>query len=300
MASGLITSYDDTTRTIEARWKYIKALDPNVTVVLTDCDIVPVENTVVSWDQENIPLTNSINAGIEGADYIYSDIPNAKLTNYVQKIQRGEKVSYMNRAADHPAIANRVQKTALNLMKWCKQDLEYTILNGTAAQGSNAVAATAGGLQSFVPGAYTTAATVGTVLDLPTTIGILQKNWNDGGQLDRLLVNATQKMQRLDQFTTTINNYQRNIDAMAKKAVFVTDSIVTTFGEVEIMPHRYLANGAIIGYMKDFVKIGEYKTFFRDTEVARTGDFEPVVIVGYYTVYVGNVRAVAKASGFTG
>lgn len=298
MASGTLTSYDDATKAVEQRWKVLKDIDAINTWVTSNVEKETVTNTVFSWDEEPLPVTSAVNKAVEAADYAYSDISNSKLTNYVQKIHRGEKVSYLNQGADHPAIKDREARTAMRLMSWVKNDLEYQIVNGAAAAGNNTTAAEAGGLKHYAQAAYTSTGGAAAI-DLDGFTAIQKKNWDDGGELDTFLVNMKQKTAKFDKFNGG-TGYERNIDAAGKRIVTGVDTIDTSVSQVAIKAHRYVADGEIIGFIKNVVRVGVFRDFFRDKEVARLGDYVPVVVVGYYTFIIGNRKGISKSTGYTG
>ena len=307
-----IQTYDSQslTKSLEQRWNYIKDIFPcDDMPVVTDADKVPGNNSIISWDQETIALPSAANKRIEGADYTYGGTSGSKLTNYVQEIMRGDKVTMLNQMSFHPGIGGtnaRVNRTKMLMMQTALLDLEWSMINGTKAIGAAATAAEMGGIKAFVPAAYTTTQTAKAITynDDVTSglsyVGILGKNWVLGGKLNRSLVNFTQKTARFDAFT--VAGYQRNTnlaDSGKGTAVLTYEKVMTAAGAVEIIPHTMVAAGEIVSYNKSYVKVIEVKAFDQDKDVARTGSTIPVVVIGWYSCYVGNEAAVSKASGYT-
>lgn len=294
-------TYVDTTNLLESREKTIGRIDPAKTPVFDSAELDPsVIAQVHSWDEDDVTTSaGTANKNVQGADYTYSSTAPTKGTNYTQLIINADKVTYTNQATDHPAVQDKVKDKAMWLMKKSKLDAEWSFLNGSKAAGSTSVASEMGGIKAFAAAGTTDAQTAGTVLTVNLFIAFLKKGWDVGADWDRVMVNGLQKSTKIDQFST--NNYQRNTTKMSTLEVHY-DTIETSFGTVEVIPHRdiFVPTGTMVAYQKDYVKKGVLQSFQRDMKVAPTGTALPVVIFGEYTVVVKNVKAVGKASGYTG
>lgn len=293
-------TYTDTTVLLESRERKLTRIDPAKTPVFDSAEVdSDVNSQIHSWDEDDVVAAGATNKSIQGADYTYTSTAPTKGTNYTQLIVRADKISYTNQAVEHPAIKNKVADKAMWLLKQAKLDAEYSMINGAKAAGAAATAAEMGGLKAFAAAGTTDAAAGGTVLTLALFTAFLKKGWDLGAEWDRVLMNGLQKSTKLDAFAGI--NYQRNTDKMSK-LVTHWDTIETAFCTVEVIPHRdaFVASGQMVAYQKDYVKKGVLQSFQRDMKVAPTGTAIPVAIFGEYTLVVKNVKAVGKASGYTG
>jgi|GEM_PF-6345065 hypothetical protein len=318
MASSTTYDSQSLTKELEQRWKNILDIFPcDDTPVLKAAEKVPGSNSILSWNEENITLPTAAKKKIEGAAYSYSGASGAKLTNYVQSIHEADTVTDLNEHTNHPEIGgtnSRVRRTAMLMMEQCLLDLEWSLINGTAAIGNNSTAAEMGGIISFVDSAYTstaptaspTAANKRTITyntengasaaATTSLVKMLGKNWAVGGRIKRLLVNYNQKTEQFDTFS--VGGYQRNTNlsegSSGGTAVLTYEKVMTAAGPTEIIPHPMIASGSGVGYDPRAFKVVEVEAFGRDKKVARTGDSENVVVKGYYSCKLMNKKAAMR------
>lgn len=319
------TTYDaqSYSKSLEQRWSAIEDIFPcDDRPVTTAAEKVPGKNSILSWIEENITLPTSANKKVEGADYSYATFAAAKRTNYVQKIQNGDTVTDLNDLSEHPEIGGvnaRKSRTKYLMMEQSLLDLEWSLINGTAAIGNNSTAAEMGGLISQVGASYTTTAIstsgttaakrtityntnnngTGAAASTTSLVEMLGKNWAVGGKIKRLLVNYNQKTAQFDTFT--VAGYQRNTNLAESgkgSAVLTYEKVVTAAGTIDVIPHPMIASGAMVGYDPRSFKVVEVQEFKRDDKVARTGDSDKIVIFGYYSCKLMNQKAAMYATGF--
>ena len=126
-------------------------------------------------------------------------------------------------------------------------------------------------------------------------VDCLQDIWDDGGNPDTILVNATQK-RVLSSFASPYVRTDRNENALG----VIVGTYESEFGNLDIVLDRYVKPADLIIVQKEYLGIGALKgngndrSFFT-TPVPVDGDRQIATITGEYTM---EVRNATKAHGW--
>ena len=282
-------SYNDGSNR-ESLWDSMKDLDAINTYVTSHAGTVKVTNKVLSWVIDPIDVINSQSTVKEMADTVYANTDPTTLTNSTEIIEKGFKVSGTDESSDHAGFKSRFAREQVKAMKLWKNQLEYDVINGTLGTGSSTVTArTMKGMIGFAGNSYTTAS--GSVTFDSTEFNrLLSLAWDDGAEIDTVLVGKGLKS-KISAFSTTNT---RNIEAKAAELVGRVDVYDSDYGRVSIIAHRNVADGVLVGYMSDYVLVGNLvEPHFEDRPAS--GYYKAGSIVGESTVQVSNANAVLYA-----
>jgi hypothetical protein len=155
-----------------------------------------------------------------------------------------------------------------------------------ASRGSTGTAPTLSGTTSGYPNA---AAGNGTLRDLTEDLfnTVIQMVWTQGGDPKYALVSPVNKRVISKTFTGYATKYKSADD---KKLVNAIDVYESDFGQLQIVPDRFIAGRNVFIIDPEYVKISTLMPT-RQLPLARTGHTENRLIQGEYTLEVGNEKA---------
>lgn len=229
------------------------------------------------------------NAQAEGADPDYAVRTNpSRKANYTQIIRRDVLVSESERAANTAGFRDRFQYEVKKAMKEWRRDAELAILRGSLNSGNTSAssARSMAGIKTQI----TTLATNASGVSLSETIlnNYLQNAWNQGGEVDLILVGGNLK-RRIDGFSA---NSTRFMPAPDKKLVNTISVYVSSFGTHDLQLHRLVdlstdvaTTSTIYGLQRDKWQIAHLRG--REPQmvnVAKTGDAAKGYVIGELTL----------------
>ena len=227
----------------------------------------------------------AVNAQVQGADPSYANRTNpTRKTNFTQIVRKDVLVSETDRASNTAGFQDRFTYEVKKATKEWRRDAELAILRGSLASGSGSGAAQMAGIKAQI----TTLATSQSGVSLSETIlnNYLQNAWNQGGEVDMILVGGTLK-RRIDGFSA---NNTRFIQAGDKKIVNTIATYVSSFGVHDLMLHRLVdlstdTNSTVFGLQKDKWAVAHLAGRTPSlVKPAQTGDAAKGYVIGELTV----------------
>ncbi|WP_457641452.1 DUF5309 domain-containing protein [Persephonella sp.] len=245
------------------------------------------KSTYHEWLEDDLSAPGA-NAQVEGADYtINTATTRTRKGNYTQIFSKGYGVSGTQEAVLKAGIKSEIAYQMAKAMKEIARDVEYAIINNTAAVAGNATTARQmGGVQAFVT--TNVLANAGTPRALTETLlnDGLQQAWESGGNPDVVVVNGANK-RTISGFTAGAT---KEIYAKDKRLVASVDVYESDFGLVRIIANRWMPADKVF-----ILEKGRFKTAylrpFKQEEKAKTGDKVEKVVVGELTLEVRAEKA---------
>lgn len=221
-----------------------------------------VDNTLYEWPVVELAAPNPSNRRIEGDDAITPDDVTRplRMQNYTQISTKMVSVSHTEEAVD--AAAENIQRIAKQItikLKELKRDTEIMLTaNVAAAAGSTTVARSTAGLGAWLrtntirgaggveptlsnttSGFPDTAAVGGTAVALTEDDfnDVIEQIWTEGGNPTIALVTANNKRVISSTFTGASTRYK---DAVDKRLVAAIDIYTSDFGELDVVPTRFM------------------------------------------------------------
>lgn len=250
-------------------------------------------------------LATAASAAVEeAADYTYGSLTTPTfLTNIVENIARPFKVSRTQMMIKHFHNQNeKARQTTKELQNWANA-AEFDILRSTLASGVSGTAPTMSGIiQAISKSTNTTVHTSGTVFSASILKGLLKNEWdNSNGEVVTDLFMGSSLKSTFDTFTASATKFLMASDAAVHDFKDVYDS--GGYGRVMVHLHRYVqqsgdATGRILGVLPSKLALAYLEPAHMISNLAVTGDYEPVAIIGKLTVEVRNQDTHLFASGF--
>lgn len=242
-------SYDDAAIR-ESLLDIVVNIDPEIDPLYTGLQKSSAGNVFHQWNTDTLAAVG-VNAQVEGADPSYAARTNpTRKTNFTQIVRKDIQVSESDRASNTAGFQDRFTYEVKKATKEWRRDAELAILRGSLASGSGSAARQMAGIKAQI----TTLATSQSGVSLSETIlnNYLQNAWNNGGEVDMILVGGTLK-RRIDGFSA---NNTRFVQAADKKIVNTIATYVSSFGVHDLMLHRLVdisgdTNSQIFGLQKD-------------------------------------------------
>lgn len=262
----------------------ITNISPEIDPLYTGLQKSTADQPFHQWLTDTLAAVGT-NAQVEAADPTYADRTNpARKTNWTQIVRKDVLVSQTDRASNTAGFEDRFTYEVQKAMKEWRRDAELAILRGSLASGSGSAARQMAGVKAQI----TTLATSQSGISLSETMlnNYLQNAWNQGGDVDMILVGGTLK-RRIDGFSA---NNTRFVQAEDKKIVNTISTYVSSFGVHELMLHRLVdlstdTNSQIFGLQKDKWAVAHLRG--RTPELVKpaiTGDATKGYVIGELTV----------------
>ena len=283
-------------------------------------------NTYTEWNIVDLQAPDSTNREIEGNEGLDPDSATLgrRVGNYTQLSDKVISVSSTSEAVD--AAADNVQRQAAQIaikLKEMKRDMEVMLTeNIVAAPGSSGTARSAAGLPAWltsniVLGASgaapalsgTTTGYPDTALTPGTAVALTEENlnnviedcWNSGAEPSVIMVNSNNKRVISQTFTGNSTRYKDAIDKRLTAAIDVYDS---DFGELTVVPNRFLSTTASDNYSvyvldPDFAEL-KFLQAPQQKELAETGHAMRRLLWAEYTLKVHNEAAHGAIHATTG
>lgn len=300
MAYGLQTYQDGSRR--EDLIDLIADVSPDANPLSTMLAQTKATQTLHEWTEDYIARPTTVSSAIEGAAATYSDLTQpARRNNITQIITQTYRVSGTERAVSVAGMGDPMDYQAAKALKQWKNNLEFALINSTAASGSSGVARTMAGIQAVVTTHYT-ARNSGTSLSETEFNAMVSEIWTDVGQEDvfDLVLVPMGLRQKISTFTAGSTRYVDATDKRLTRPVMVYES---DGGVHRIMSHKDVYNSTttpgpmFLGIKEDKFRIA----YLRQPEkqmLAMDGDRTNAQIVGEATLEYLGERTSIRRSGY--
>lgn len=288
------------------------SISPTETPFMSSIGRKNVSNTYFEWPVVELAAASASNRVAEGESAPGNDAPtNAlRLANYTQISDKVVEVSDTNEAVNGAGDVQRMAKQIAYKLKELKRDMETMLVgdNNAAVAGSSGTARETASLTAFlktnvdrgVGGANPTlsgttegfpnaAATDGTLRALTETMlkDVIASCWDEGAEPTIVLCGSGVKQKISSTFTGSATRYR---DISDKKIVASVDLYVSDFGELQIVPSRFIRSRDVFVLDPSYARVG-YLQQTKQKPLARTGHAERRLISTEYGLQVDNEKA---------
>lgn len=274
-----------------------------------------VTNTSFEWSEVDLaaPAANRV---LEGEAAPGNDAPTnaVRLSQYTQISDKVVEVSDTNQKVNGVADAQTVAKQIAYKLKELKRDMEVMLLSNVAAvPGDATTARVTAGLPAFLrtnvdrgvggasgtlsgttSGYVNAAATDGTPRALTEAMlkSVIAQCWDNGAEPSIVLCGSAVKQKISSTFTGSATKF-KNVDD--KKVVAAVDLYVSDFGELQIVPTRFLETRTVAGrdvFVLDpnYARVAYLQTV-QQKPLARTGHAERRLISTEYGLQIDSQKA---------
>jgi hypothetical protein len=288
------------------------SISPTETPFMSSIGRKNVSNTYFEWPVVELAAASASNRVAEGEAAPGNDAPtNAlRLANYTQISDKVVEVSDTNEAVNGAGDVQRMAKQIAYKLKELKRDMETMLVgdNNAAVAGSSGTARETASLTAFlktnvdrgVGGANPTlsgttegfpnaAATDGTLRALTEDMlkDVIASCWDEGAEPTIVLCGSGVKQKISSTFTGSATRYR---DISDKKIVASVDLYVSDFGELQIVPSRFIRSRDVFVLDPSYARVG-YLQQTKQKPLARTGHAERRLISTEYGLQVDNEKA---------
>jgi hypothetical protein len=288
------------------------SISPTETPFMSAIGTKSVSNTYFEWATIDLAAASSTNRVVEGENTPGNDAPTnaTRLANYVQISDKVVEVSDTAEAVNGVGDAQRIAKQLAYKLKEMKRDMETMIVgaNNAAVAGSSGVAFETASLSAFlrtnvdrgVGGANGTlsgttagypnaAATDGTLRQLTEAMlqGVIASCWDEGAEPTMVLCGSGVKQKISSTFTGSATKFKNVED---KKVVAAVDIFVSDFGELQIVPSRFVRSRDVFVLDPSQARMA-YLSSTKQKPLARTGHSERRLISATYGLQVDTEKA---------
>lgn len=283
------------------------------------CGRGTADNTYHEWPIVELIAASATNRVAEGQQAPSTTAPNlaSRRGNYTQISDKKCVVSDTSQKADGAANIEKMAKQISYKLKELKRDVEAMMIENIPAdpgaaeaatvrvsagfiaflitnpsRGSGATAPTLSGTTAGYPDAEHQEGTLRSMTEAMFKTAI-QSAWTQGGEVRYALVSPNSKAHISENFTALATKYK---DADDKKLVNSVDIYESDFGEVQIVPDRFMIGAAgvdsshVLLIDPDHVNLVSYMET-RQVALARTGHAESRLIQKEYSLEVTNEKA---------
>jgi hypothetical protein len=246
------------------------------------------------------------NAHEETSDYTFLQrVTPTRQTNIVQILTIPIRVSNTQQEVEHYHGNNELQRqVGKGLLEWAN-DAEYNLLRSTLTSGVSGTTAPvmSGILEAISQSTNYTAHNSGTVWSATVLDSLMKNNFdNSNGDVATDLFMGSFLRKVTDEFTQKSNVVVNGLGMTS--IVRTVSSYQTAFGTLMVRTHRYLtisgtdATGTVLALRPDKLKVAFLKKPYMQTDVAKSGDYTPRVVIGKFTLEVRNKTSNWQARGF--
>lgn len=284
----------------------ITIVSPVDTPMFTMLRKTKIQNVQVEWLTDLLDQAGS-NAVADGSEATFTGgTPRVRLVNYAQISREAYDVSDSQRAVNPAGIRDEMRYQMGKALKQWKRDVEYEIINGSAATGTPASTRCARGIYFWLSefSGNTAIATGGnTALNMQEDDlnARLQSVWVTGGMCDYVIATATQKANISNNYAGSANS-RRNIPMTDNTVVNVVDYYMSDFGNVKVLPHRWFKT-ATTNIQRTTLLIQSDKWLLgflrppRNIPLAKIGSSERAMVEGEWSVICLHPSANTFVSG---
>lgn len=257
----------------------IKNISPTKTPFMSAIGTGSASAVLHEWQTQALAAA-ATNAQVEGDEYAFTAVtPTVRVTNTCQIMAKKIIVSgtqdVVSKAGRREEMAYQIGQIAGPELA---RDMEYGILNNTAAVTGNST--TARQLKGAIGWVTTnTTANSAAALDEDDVEGTASDVWVEGGEANLIICNAFNK-RKISSFTTGVT---KNLDADANKLVKNVDVYETDFGMMRVVPDHFCAADDVYLFDTDLWEIDYLRRTTVD-KVAKTGDATKRVLINEFTL----------------
>lgn len=288
------------------------SISPTETPFMSTIGKKSISNTYFEWAEVDLAAASDSNRVIEGENAPATDAPtNAKrLANYSQISDKVVEISDTAEKVNGVADAQKMAKQIAYKLKELKRDMETMLVgsNNAAVAGASGTARETASLSAFLQsnvdrgtggangalsggtaGAPTTAATDGTLRALTEDMlkGVIASCWDNGAEPSLVLCGSGVKQKISSTFTGSATRYR---DISDKKVVASVDVYVSDFGDLQIVPSRFVRARDVFVLDPSMARVG-YLSTTTQKPLARTGHSERRLISVEYGLQVDSEKA---------
>lgn len=282
----------------------IDMISPTDTPFLNGIAKVPATSTKTEWQTDALAAASGTNAVIEGDDATTdASTATTRLFNFTQISDKVARVTGTQRAMDSAGRADEMAYQVMKRAKELKRDVETSLLaNNAQVAGDDTTARETGGIGSWIAtndsvgggagasptGDGTDARTDGTQRAFTESLlkSVLASCWDAGGEPDTIMVGSFNK-QAASAFS---GGATRTIESGEKKLVNAIDVYVGDFGDLVIVPNRFMRSRDCLVLEMDKFKFATLRDFQKD-ELAKTGDTDREQLLVEYALVSMNEAA---------
>lgn len=333
--ANMIETYDNTVIREDLQEQYVM-LSPEELPFQQMIGTKSTDNTYVEWPVVDLASPDINNRVPEGEQAPSTDAPTlaVRLGNYTQISDKKVVTSHTDEAVDSAAEdINRLAEQIALKMREMKRDVEMMLLQNIAADPGAGEAATtrvAAGLPAFLktnvireagganptlsgttsgyPDAAATPGTTPAAIDEDDFNTLIAACWTAGASPTVALVTAGNKRVISKTFTGAATRYKDAVDKTLSAAI---DVYVSDFGELDIVPTRFMPNTDFVppsttgNNVPVYILDPDYlRMVWLDTvqqkPLAETGHARARLIWGEYTLQVDNEAAHGVMADTTG
>ena len=259
--------------------------------------------TYYEWQTDDLTAAADNKVAEGAAAPAAESVASVRVGNYTQIASKTVSVTGSNEAAD---AAGRASQMAYQLAKKgmeLKRDMEKTLVGTDKAQvaGSAGTARELASVTSWLgtncsfgsggdapDGNGTDIGAAGTDRDFTEALltGVVEDCWVQGGTPSIIMCNAFQKA-KITAFTGNATRYK---DVGDKTIVNAVDVYVSDYGELAVVPNRFMLNETVLVLQPDMFSVDTYRDF-QTNDIAKTGDFESKQLLVEYTLCSKNEAA---------
>ena len=283
-------------------------ISPEDTPFFTMAKRESVDNSLFEWQVDALASPNTGNAVLEGDEATFDAVtPTTRVGNYCQISRKTVIISgtteRVRKAGRKSEIAYQLAKSSSEL----KRDMEaISLANQGAVAGNSTTARKTGSVLAFLKtnqsvgtgGAAPTWTSIptgtrtdGTARAFTETLlkAVILAVYQSGGNPKVLMVPPNQK--QVASTFTGIAQSRFNVNGN-KPATIVgaADIYVSDFGNVEIVPNRFMRSRDALVLDPQYVSIAYLRPFAKE-ELAKTGDAEKWMLLTEWGVKIGNEAA---------
>jgi len=290
-------------------------ISPTETPFLTSLKKVKAKNKLHEWPLTELGAveTNRVIEG-EAAPAVNAGVTPFRRQNFTQISDKVLLLSDSTPKHDEAAGTESMAKQVSYKLKELKRDKETMLLDNVAANaGSASTARVSAGFGAFLitnpvraaagapvaptlsnsprtgdgyPNAAATAGTAEALTEANFNLAMMNA-WNSGGNPKYAYVTAAHKRKISTSFVANATRYKSADD---KKLVAAIDVYESDFGQVQIVPDRFMHANSIYLVDPEYVALATLMET-RQVPLARTGHAESILIQSEYALEVGNEKA---------
>jgi hypothetical protein len=288
------------------------SISPTETPFMSSVGRRSVSNTYFEWPVVTLAAPSTSNRVIEGEAAPGNDAPTnaTRLGNYTQLSDKVVEVSDTNEAVNGAGDAQKLAKQIAYKLRELKRDMEQMVVgdNNAAVAGSSGTARETASLSAFLTtnvdrgtagangtlsgttaGYPNAAATDGTLRALTETMlkDVIASCWDNGAEPSIVLCGSGVKQKISSTFTGSATRYR---DISDKKVVASIDVYVSDFGDLQIVPSRFIRSRDVFVLDPSYARIAYLQTT-KQKPLARTGHAERRLISTEYGLQVDTEAA---------
>ena len=281
----------------------ITMISPTDTPFMSGIARRPVTATQADWQTEALDAASSANAVIEGDDATTTaTAPTTRLFNHTQISDKVPRVTGTQRKVNSAGRSDEMAHQIMLKASALKTDVETQMLSNTAkAAGNSTTARISAGIGSWIAtnddlgGSGVSPAGDGSDIRTNGTQrafaeadlkSVLAACYDSGGNPDTIMVGAFNK-QAASAFT---GNATRNVNAGDKILQTAIDVYVGDFGDLVIVPNRFMRSRDCLVLEMDKWQMGILRDF-ESEPLAKTGDTDREQLLVEYTLISLNEEA---------